>query len=154
MESGGTIRWVRMRLVWGLRHPVSWTSPSTCSLLTLAGLGVSQGGFRAESRTVLGKAQAPRVEVSQRFYWSGFIQQGFYCSGFINPTNKQTNQTNKQTNSTKQINKQTNKFSKKWMVHCWGAKLYQLQAANKVTLWVANHRLQTRSLVGCLKSVL
>ena len=41
---------------------------------TLAGLGVSPGGFRAESRTVLGKAQALRVEASQGFYYSGFIQ--------------------------------------------------------------------------------
>ena len=40
----------------------------------------SPGGFRAESKTVLGKAQAPRVEASQRFYCPGFIQ-----------SNKQTN---------------------------------------------------------------
>ena len=40
----------------------------------------SPGGFCAESKTVLGKAQYPRVKTSQ----------GFYCSGFINPTNKQT----------------------------------------------------------------
>ena len=55
VESGGTIRWVRMRVVSGLRYPVSRTSPSACRLLTLAGLGVSPGGFCAESRTVLGK---------------------------------------------------------------------------------------------------
>ena len=44
----------------------------------------SPGGFRAESKTVLGKAKAPqvtdRVEASQ----------GFYRSGFKNQTNKQT----------------------------------------------------------------
>ena len=68
MESGGAIRWVRMRLVWGLRYPVSRTSPSTCRLPTLAGLGVSPGGFRAEGRAVLSKAQAPRVEASQGFH--------------------------------------------------------------------------------------
>ena len=73
MESGGAIRWVRMRLVSGLACPVSRTSPSTCRLPTLVGLGVSPGGFRAESRTVLGKAQAPRVEASQGVYYSGFI---------------------------------------------------------------------------------
>ena len=84
MESGGAIRWLRMRLVWGKRNPVRRTSPSTCRLLTLVGLGVSLGGFRAENRTVLGKAQAPRVEASQGFYSSGFIQ-----------TNKQTNKTSK-----------------------------------------------------------
>ena len=40
-----------------LNQPVNlWT------MLTLAGLGVSPGDFRAESRTVLGKAQAPHVE--------------------------------------------------------------------------------------------
>ena len=42
---------------------------------------------KAKGRTVLGEAQDPRVEASQ----------GFYCSGFINKTNKQTNKTNKQT---------------------------------------------------------
>ena len=36
---------------------------------------------RAESKTVLGKAQYPRVKASQ----------GVYYSGFINQTNKQTN---------------------------------------------------------------
>ena len=41
---------------------------------------MSPGGFRAESRTVLGKAQVLRVEASQ----------AFYCPGFIQP-NKQTN---------------------------------------------------------------
>ena len=35
---------------------------------------MSLGGFRAKSRTVLGKAQTPRVEASQGFYYSGFIQ--------------------------------------------------------------------------------
>ena len=54
-------------------HPLRRTSPSTCRLLTLAGLGVSPGGFRAESRTVVG-SQAPRVEASQGFYYSSFIQ--------------------------------------------------------------------------------
>ena len=43
-------------------------------------LEYSPGGFRAESKTVLGEAQAPRVEASQ----------GFDCPGFIQP-NKQTN---------------------------------------------------------------
>ena len=43
-------------------------------------LECSLGGFRAEGRTVLGKAQASRVEASQ----------GFYCLGFIQPI-KQTN---------------------------------------------------------------
>ena len=73
MESGGAIRWLRMRLVWGKRNPVRRTSPSTCRLLTLVGLGVSLGGFRAENRTGLGR-QAPRVESSKGFYYSGFIQ--------------------------------------------------------------------------------
>ena len=60
-------------------QPVNlWTMP------TLAGIGVLSGRFRAESKTVLGKAQSPRVKTSQ----------GFYCSGLIQP-NKQTN---KQTN--------------------------------------------------------
>jgi len=50
-------------------QPVNlWTMP------TLAGLGVSPGGFRAECRTVLGKTQAPRVEASQGNYYPGFIQ--------------------------------------------------------------------------------
>ena len=73
------------------------------------GLLVSPGGFRAESKTVLGKAQAPRVEACQGFYCLGFIQpkkqtnkvlgkaqnprveafQGFEYPGFIQP-NKQT----------------------------------------------------------------
>ena len=35
--------------------------------------GVSPCGFRAESRTVVGN-QAPRVEASLGFYYSGFIQ--------------------------------------------------------------------------------
>jgi len=48
-------------------------------------LECSPGGFRAESKTVLGKAQSPRVEASQ----------GFYCSGFIQP-NKQTNKHGRQ----------------------------------------------------------
>ena len=87
MESGGPIRWVRMRLVSGLHYPVSRTSRSTCRLPTLAGLGVSPDSFRAESKTVLGKAQASRVEASQEFY----------CPGFIQP------------------NKQTNKQTLKWM---------------------------------------
>ena len=43
----------------------------------------SPGSFRAESKTVLGKAQASRVEASQGFYWSGFIQPN-------KQTNKQT----------------------------------------------------------------
>ena len=77
MESRGAIRWLRMRQVSGSRNPVRRTSPSTCRLLTLAGLGVSLGGFRAESRTVLGR-QVPRVDASQ----------GFYCSCLIQP-NKQ-----------------------------------------------------------------
>jgi hypothetical protein len=50
-----------------------------CLLLYIL-TGESPGGFHAESRTILGKAQAPQVETSQ----------GFYCSGFIQP-NKQTN---------------------------------------------------------------
>ena len=55
-------------------------------------LECSPGGFRAKGRTVLGKAQSPRVKASQ----------GFCYSGFIHPTNKQTKrdrnkQTNKQT---------------------------------------------------------
>ena len=90
MESGGTIRWVRMRLVQSLACPVGRTSPSTCRQLTLAGLGVSPGGFRAESRAVLGKSQAPRVEASQGFYYSGFIQPNketnkpsWYSSEFV-----------------------------------------------------------------------
>ena len=58
-----------------LNQPVNlWTMP------TLAGLEVSPGGFCAECRTVLGKAQAQRVEVSQ----------GVYCPGFIQPK-KETN---------------------------------------------------------------
>ena len=72
-----------MRFVWGLRYPVSRTSPSTCRLLTLAGLGVSPDGFCAESRTVLGNAQAPRVETSQGFYYSGFIQPILIDVAFI-----------------------------------------------------------------------
>jgi len=40
----------------------------------------SPGGFRAESKTVLGEYRAPGVEASQ----------GFDCPGFIQP-NKQTN---------------------------------------------------------------
>ena len=83
MESGGAIRWLRMRLVLSLRNPVRRTSPSTCRLLTLVGLEVSLGCFRAESRTVLGR-QAPRVEASQGFYYSGFIQPN-------KQPNKQTN---------------------------------------------------------------
>ena len=79
MESGGAIRWLRMRQVSGSRNPVRQTSPSTCRLLTLAGLGVSLSGFRAASRTILG-SHHPRVEASLGFYYSGFIQ-----------TNKQTN---------------------------------------------------------------
>ena len=47
VESGGDIRWLRMCQVSGSRNPVRQTSPSTCRLLTLAGLGVSLGGFRA-----------------------------------------------------------------------------------------------------------
>ena len=47
---------------------------------TFTGLGVFSGRFRAESKTVLSKAQSARVEAS----W------GFYCPGFIQP-NKQTN---------------------------------------------------------------
>ena len=47
VESGGAIRWLRMCQVSGSRNPVRQTSPSTCRLLTLAGLGVSLGGFRA-----------------------------------------------------------------------------------------------------------
>jgi len=47
VESGGAIRWLRMCQVSGSRNPVRRTSPSTCRLLTLAGLGVSLGGFRA-----------------------------------------------------------------------------------------------------------
>ena len=43
-------------------------------------LECSPGIFRAESKTVLGKAQSPQMEASQ----------GLYCSGFIQP-NKQTN---------------------------------------------------------------
>ena len=55
-------------------QPVNlWTMP------TLE-LECSPGGFRAESKTVLGKVQSPRVKASQ----------GFYCSGFIRPNN-QTN---------------------------------------------------------------
>ena len=69
-----------MRQVWSLRNLVRRTSPSTCRLLTLVGLRVSLGGFRAESRTVLGKAQAPRVEASQ----------GFTIRVLFNQTNKQT----------------------------------------------------------------
>jgi len=44
---------------------------------TLAKLDLecSPGGFRAESKTVLGKAQPTRVEASQGFYCPGFIQQ-------------------------------------------------------------------------------
>ena len=45
-----------------------WTMP------TLAGLGVSPGGLCAECRTVLGKAQAPRVEASLGVYCPDFIQ--------------------------------------------------------------------------------
>ena len=49
-------------------QPVNlWTIP------TLAGLEVSPGGFRAEFRTVLGKAQTSRVEASQGVYCPGFI---------------------------------------------------------------------------------
>ena len=51
----------------------------------------SPGGFRAESKTVLGEDRAPRVEASQ----------GFDCPGFIQP-NKQTN---------KQTNKKSGEFS-------------------------------------------
>ena len=78
-----------MRLVWGLCYPVrsAWLlilkaepARQLVEKLTLAGLGVFSGRFCAESKTVLGKAQAPRVEASQ----------GFYCPGFIQP-NKQTN---------------------------------------------------------------
>ena len=39
-----------------LRDPVRRTSPSTWRLLTLVELRMSLGGFRAESRIVLGKA--------------------------------------------------------------------------------------------------
>ena len=56
------------------------TSPLTCRLLTLVGLGVSLGGFCAKSRTVLGH-QALRVETSQGFYYSGFIQPNKQTSG-------------------------------------------------------------------------
>ena len=77
--------------VWSLRNPVRRTSPSMCRLLTLAGLGVSPGGFRAESRTFLG-SQAPRVEAFQGFYYSDFIQP--------------KNQTNKQKNLLNRSNKQ------------------------------------------------
>jgi len=43
----------------------------------------SPGGFRAESKTVWGKAQAPRLTDEVE------ASQGFYCPGFIQP-NKQT----------------------------------------------------------------
>jgi len=78
-DDFGSIPEVRNLEICILQIPSETISPSTCRLLTLAGLGVSLGDFRAASRTVVGR-QAPRVEASQGFYYSGFIQ-----------TNKQTN---------------------------------------------------------------
>ena len=127
-------------------QPVNlWTMP------TLAGIGVlsgqfscwkdgwspsiqaykcwkcSPGDFRAESKTVLGKAQSPRVKASQGFYCSGCAKgktttttgpswvklnihewkrlRGFTAGVLFTQTNKQTN---KGFYSTKQTNKQTN----------------------------------------------
>ena len=78
---GWSFQWLRMRLVWSLRFPVIQTSPSTCRLLTLVGLGVSLGGFSAEGKTVLG-SQAPRVDAVP-----GVLLLWFY---FTKQTNKQT----------------------------------------------------------------
>jgi len=71
-HGSGSIPEVRNLEICILRIPSETTSPSTCKLLTLAGLGVSLGDFRAKSRTVLGR-QAPRVEASQGFYYSVFF---------------------------------------------------------------------------------
>ena len=65
----------------GLVCSVRRTSPSTGGQCRpWLALECSPGGFRAESKTILGKAQYPRVKASQ----------GFCCPGFIQP-NKQTN---------------------------------------------------------------
>jgi len=69
-----------MRLVSVLACLVRQTNPSTCGQCRpWLELECSPDGFRAERKTVLSKAQSPRVKASQ----------GFYCSGFIQP-NKQT----------------------------------------------------------------
>ena len=56
--------------------------------LTLAGLGVSPGGFRSESKTVLGKVLKARPSWVKLRHQEA--SQGFYCPRFIQP-NKQTN---------------------------------------------------------------
>ena len=49
-----------------MNQPVNlWT------MLTLAGIGLLSNRFRAESKTVLGKAQYPRVKASQGFCTGG-----------------------------------------------------------------------------------
>ena len=55
-------------------NPVMRTSPSTCRLLTLFGLGVSLGGYSAEGKTVLG-SQVPRVDAIPRV-----LQFGLYSN--------------------------------------------------------------------------
>ena len=116
MESGGPIRWLRIRLGLTLTCSVrsAWivdlerrTSPSTCGQCRpWLELECSLGGFRADSKTVLGKAQSPRVKASQ----------GFYCSGFINQTNKQ-NQTNPHVKVTnKQTSVQDPHFNKHFLL--------------------------------------
>ena len=79
--SGGPIRWVRRRFVWGgaFSGEVSMILKAEPARQLVdcrpwLDLESSPGGFRADGRTVLGEAQYPRVKASQ----------GFYCSGFIN----------------------------------------------------------------------
>jgi len=88
-----------MRCVSGLRTLVMRTSPSTCRLLTLVGLVVSQGGFSAEGKTVLNN-QAPRVHVIP-----AVLLFGLYSN---KQTNKQTNQVEASTFTNVMINFECN----------------------------------------------